>query len=133
MAGSPFDTTLSGAAVPITKLLSLLQGQSDRRIVNKTNLLALFDFTFSTHDYGTNGSVRIGMILHVSLLDRTNLDGILSHVAILHSQDNSSSRVSRVSPAIRLLSAVMMASASSRLVFCSAMTFSSTVSRATNR
>lgn len=44
--------------------------------------------------------------------------------------DKRSSRSSRLRVLIRLVSAVMMESARSRLVFCSSSTFSSTVSRA---
>jgi hypothetical protein len=44
--------------------------------------------------------------------------------------DNSSSNSSRPKPAIMLLSALIMESASARLVRCSSRTFSSTVSRA---
>jgi uncharacterized protein (TIGR03435 family) len=36
-------TTLSGIAVPVSKLVNLLQGQADRIIFDKTGLTALFD------------------------------------------------------------------------------------------
>ena len=47
--------------------------------------------------------------------------------------DSSNSRSSRFRSRIRLLSSPRMASARSRLVFCSSSTFSSTVSRAISR
>jgi uncharacterized protein (TIGR03435 family) len=40
----PSSTTLTGAAIPISKLISLMQGKSDRIIVDKTGFNGLFDF-----------------------------------------------------------------------------------------
>jgi uncharacterized protein (TIGR03435 family) len=37
------STTLSGTAIPVSKLLSLLQGQSDRIVLDKTGFAGLFD------------------------------------------------------------------------------------------
>lgn len=39
-------TKLSGTAIPVSKLVTLLQGQSDRIIVDKTEFTALFDINF---------------------------------------------------------------------------------------
>jgi uncharacterized protein (TIGR03435 family) len=46
MIESPFGTTLTGTAVPISMLLTLLQGRSDRIILDKTGFNGLFDLDF---------------------------------------------------------------------------------------
>ncbi len=50
----PSSTTLTGTAVSISKLVSLLQGRSDRVIVDKTDLSGLLDFHLEfSQDLGT--------------------------------------------------------------------------------
>ena len=43
IAGSPADTTLTATAVPVSKVVALLQSQADRIIIDKTNVTRLFD------------------------------------------------------------------------------------------
>ena len=43
ISGGPADTTLTAMAVPVSKLIALLQSQADRIIIDKTNVAGLFD------------------------------------------------------------------------------------------
>ena len=43
IAGGPADTTLTAMAVPVSKVVALLQSQADRIIIDKTNVTQLFD------------------------------------------------------------------------------------------
>ncbi len=56
LAGDPSNTTLTAVSVPISKLVSLLQGQSDRMILDKTGLTALFDFKL---DYRSEAAAAV--------------------------------------------------------------------------
>src|SRR6185436_9228064 len=44
MTESPFGTTLVGTAVDMSMIVSLLQGRTDRVVVDKTDFKPLFDF-----------------------------------------------------------------------------------------
>jgi uncharacterized protein (TIGR03435 family) len=46
MVESPFSTTLTGTAIPISMFVKLLQGRSDRIILDKTGFKGLFDLDF---------------------------------------------------------------------------------------
>ena len=44
MSSDSSVSTLEGAAVPLSALVSMLQGQAGRRVIDKTDLKGLFDF-----------------------------------------------------------------------------------------
>jgi uncharacterized protein (TIGR03435 family) len=62
ISGGAADTTLTAMAVPISKLVALLQSQADRIIIDKTNVARLFDIR-----------LRYSRELRAGLLDESSL------------------------------------------------------------